>query len=67
MGMNPDEGRAPESRGGSVNDGCETEAWNAGGNTPTDETRGAHSGGIGGGASSDVKIPSPTDRLGDGA
>jgi hypothetical protein len=59
----------PERRGGSVKEWCDLEGWKSAGRFSSDEARGGatNSGGIGGGARLDVKIPHPTERRGEGA
>jgi len=59
----------PERRGGSVKEWCDIEGWKSAGRFSRDDVlAGAtNSGGIGGGASLDVKIPNPTEHRGEGA
>lgn len=59
----------PESRGGSVKEWCDLEGWIITGRFSSDEARGGatNSGGIAGGARSDVNIPNPTERRGEEA
>jgi hypothetical protein len=58
----------PESRGGRVRIRADVAGWRSGENDSSDDDRkgSINCGGIGGGAKSDVKMPSPTDRCGEG-